>query len=232
MTDQREIPQQIEAVRARLGYEFKNPELLVRALTHASAVDSDLADNERLEFLGDRVLGLVIAHRLIEKYPGSAEGLLARRLNELVRKETCAEVADQFELGRALILDVGEARSGGRKKKALLGDACEAVIAAIYLDGGLSPAQDFIDRAWSPHFEKVKKIAPDAKTALQEWSHKAHGVTPVYHLDERSGPDHAPEFKMSVSVADLASEVGKGQSKREAEQSAAEALLRREGVWT
>ncbi|TNE37239.1 MAG: ribonuclease III [Alphaproteobacteria bacterium] len=211
-----------------IGYRFQDLKLFELALTHSSATPD--VDNERLEFLGDRVLGLVIADKLIVHYPDAAEGGLARRLNALVRKETCADVARQVGLGGALIMDDAEARSGGREKNAILGDACEALIAAIYLDGGFEAAADFITRYWRDRIDAVEVVARDPKTALQEWAHKTHSLTPSYEVLERSGPDHAPHFRVAVRVGMLDLEVGEGPSKRKAEQAAARALLSREGA--
>lgn len=211
-----------------IGYRFQKMDRLELALTHSSA--SPDQDNERLEFLGDRVLGLVIAETLVDQYPDAAEGGLARRLNALVRKETCADVARQIGLGPFLIMDEAEARSGGRDKTAILGDACEALIAAIYLDGGFEAAADFIRRYWAERVDAVEIVARDPKTALQEWAHKVHGLTPNYELLERTGPDHAPQFKVTVTVGDCQPEVGEGPSKRKAEQAAARAMLIREGA--
>lgn len=218
----------LDALAETINYRFKDLGLLQLALTHSSA--SPELDNERLEFLGDRVLGLVIADKLVKHYPDKAEGGLARRLNALVRKETCADVARQIGLGPSLIMDEAEARSGGREKDAILGDACEALIAAIYLDGGFEAAAKFINRYWSERIEAVEAVGRDPKTALQEWAHKVHGVTPIYEIVERRGPDHAPHFKVSVHVGTVMPAEGEGPSKRKAEQSAARVMLAREGA--
>lgn len=221
----------LETVQARVGYQFDSVNLLEEALTHSSVEPSGRLHNERLEFLGDRVLGLVIADELLRRQPEAEEGGLARALNALVRKEACVVVARQIELGSMLLMNAAEARAGGREKKGMLGDACEALIAAIYLDGGFESARDFILKQWAPQIANVKDVRPDAKTALQEWAHAALAVTPDYETTGRTGPDHAPMFTVEVRAGDLAREVGVGRSKRDAEQVAAEALLRREGVW-
>ncbi len=223
---------QLDAFQARAGYRFGTVGLLEEALIHSSAVPSGRLHNERLEFLGDRVLGLVIADDLLQRQPEAEEGGLARALNALVRKEACVVVARQLGLGEMLSMDAAEARAGGREKKDMLGDACEALIAAIYLDGGFETARDFILREWAPQIADVKDVRPDAKTALQEWAHATLATTPGYETTDQKGPDHAPVFTVEVRAGNLATEEGVGRSKRDAEQSAAEALLRREGVWS
>lgn len=160
----------LKAFETRLGHEFERPELLVRAVTHGSMTTANRDDNQRLEFLGDRVLGLVIAEALLESDKGAAEGQLAPRYNALVRKETCAEVARQIDLGAVLKLGRSEMMSGGRRKQALLGDAMEAVIAAVYRDAGFNAAQEMILRLWGDRVTSVKADARDAKTSLQEWA--------------------------------------------------------------
>ncbi len=214
-----------------LGYRFKDKNLLLEALTHASAVSSDRATYQRLEFLGDRVLGLVIADILFETYTDADEGELSRRLAALVRRETCADVARAIGIGAHIWLGEGEAQTGGRRKDAILGDVCEAIIGAIYLDGGLASSRDFIERAWADRMHEESPRLKDAKTSLQEWAHIQGRGQPVYRLLSRTGPDHAPQFTISVSVSDLDPAEAMGSSKRTAEQAAAEAVLVREGVW-
>jgi ribonuclease III len=214
------------ALQAAIGHGFSDPGLLNRALTHASA-DSGRS-NERLEVLGDRVLGLLIAEELARRFPDAAEGELAARLNRLVRMETCAEVALAIGIDKALILAAGERQTGGAKKAAILGDACEAVIAALYLDGGLEAARGFVLRAWAGHLDSAPAEIRDAKTLLQEWAQARteHGRTlPHYEVLSQSGPSHAPLFRMRVTVAGGQSAEAEGRSKREAEQAAASALL-------
>ena len=217
----------------RLGYDFNDQSLLVRALTHSSACERGQVSksNERLEFLGDRVMGLVVADMLLRTYGDSDEGDLALRFNALVRKETCAEVAIELDLGAALFMSAGEVQSGGRKNNSILGDACEAVIAAIYLDGGFEQARDFVERFWRQRLVGLKKPPRDAKSALQEWAQGLKLPTPQYVLVERSGPDHAPSFIISVEVEDKSPVSGRGSAKRNAEQAAAEAFLLREEIW-
>ncbi|MGB8362958.1 MAG: ribonuclease III [Rhizomicrobium sp.] len=219
-----------DALAARLGHEFKDRNLLERALTHASA--NTVRSNERLEFLGDRVLGLVIAEKLHRLYPDDAEGLLALKLNALVKRDTCAVAAAEAGLADHIILASSEAASGGRRKAAILAGVCEAVIAALYLDGGYDVARAFIERYWTQAFARLSQDMRDAKTALQEWAQsRTPGPrdAPVYRLAAREGPDHAPRFVVEVSVSGHGSEIGEGNSKREAEQAAAQAMLARVG---
>ncbi|MCU9838625.1 ribonuclease III [Ruegeria sp. WL0004] len=217
----------MSAFQDRLGYVFARPELLVRALTHGSISSSTRADNQRLEFLGDRVLGLVMASALLEADKDASEGQLAPRFNALVRKETCADVARQVDLGTVLKLGRSEMMSGGRRKQALLGDAMEAVIAAIYRDGGFDAAQEVILRLWGARIHQVEADARDAKTALQEWAQARGQKPPAYELVSRSGPDHAPVFTIVVRLTDGREARATAGSKRQAEQSAARALLDR-----
>jgi ribonuclease-3 len=215
-------------IEEKLGHRFRDRQLLARALTHASA--SSRFSNERLEFLGDRVLGLVIAEMLFEHYPDDSEGLLAVRYNALVRGEACAAAAEAAGLSSHVLLAASEAASGGRKKTAILGGLCEAVIAALYLDGGLDRARDFIQRAWADAFAQLGTDMRDPKTMLQEWAQareRASRGAPVYRLVTREGPDHAPRFVVEVSVSGEGSESGEGRSKQEAQQSAARAMLAR-----
>jgi ribonuclease-3 len=214
----------LNELQAQLGYTFKDATLLKRALTHAS-MGREIS-NERLEFLGDRVLGLVIAEKLHTLYPDDAEGILALKLNALVRSEACARAAEKAGLGDHLLLANSEIASGGRKKEAILAGACEAVIAALYLDGGFAVARDFIERNWEDQFENLGHDMRDAKTALQELSQsKKGGAAPIYKLVNRDGPDHAPHFVVEVSVAGQSPVTGEGGSKRDAEQAAARAML-------
>jgi len=208
----------------RFGHRFKDGALLTRALTHSSAGG---LDNERLEFLGDRVLGLLIAELLTELFPNEKEGLLALKLNALVRMETCARVAEAVGIDKELILAPSEDRSGGRKKAAILGDACEAVIAALYLDGGLDAARKFVTLHWQPLMSEVTGDLRDPKNALQEWAQGRKLGTPTYRLTRREGPDHAPRFTVEVSIRGHDPAMGEGLSLRAAEQAAARALVQR-----
>jgi ribonuclease III len=210
---------------ARLGHGFARPELLIEALTHPSMATG--AHNQRLEFLGDRVLGLVIAEALLAQDPAAQEGELAPRLNALVRKETCAEVAASLDLGAALRMGRSEMLTGGRRKTALLGDAMEAVIAAVYLDGGLEAARRLILRSWGERIAGVGAVGRDAKTSLQEWAQARGLPPPVYRDLDREGPDHAPVFSVEARLADGRAAQGRAATKRAAQQAAAEALLAR-----
>ncbi len=217
----------LSALERRIGYEFKDPSYLIRAMTHSSYGDGQRVtpDNERLEFLGDRVLGLLTAAALFH-YSTEAEGTLARRLNALVRKETCAKIGRQIGLGDGLLVSTAEDKQGGREKTSILGDACEALIAAIYLDGGYSEAQKFYDKFWIPLLEEVvKKSAKDPKTELQERAMRGRHGLPVYGVIERSGPDHRPLFVVEVSIEGVGSARGTGKSKRDAERYAATHML-------
>ncbi|MEL6295712.1 MAG: ribonuclease III [Pseudomonadota bacterium] len=213
------------AFQSRLGYEFRQPAVLIRALTHPSFSTADRADNQRLEFLGDRVLGLVMAETLLDADTSASEGTLAPRYNALVRKETCADIAREIDLGAVLRLGRSEMMSGGRRKQALLGDAMEAVIAAIYRDGGLTAARETILSLWSSRINTVEADARDPKTALQEWSQARGMPPPDYQEVSRSGPDHAPVFTIAVRLKTGQSAEATAGSKREAQQSAAKALL-------
>lgn len=217
----------MKAFEARIGHRFARPELLVRALTHGSVSSPTRADNQRLEFLGDRVLGLVMATALLEHDKQATEGQLAPRFNALVRKETCADVAREIDLGAVLKLGRSEMMSGGRRKQALLGDAMEAVIAAVYRDAGFEAAYDLILRLWGDRIAKVETDARDAKTALQEWAQARGQKPPTYAELARSGPDHAPVFTIVARLQDGAEAEATAGSKRQAEQAAAKALLSR-----
>ncbi|MEM1375556.1 MAG: ribonuclease III [Pseudomonadota bacterium] len=215
----------IRAFQDRIGHDFAWPDLLITALTHASLSSATRSDNERLEFLGDRVLGLVMAEALLKADKSASEGQLAPRFNALVRKETCAEIAREIGLGDVLKLGRSEMLSGGRKKDALLGDGIEAVIAAVYSDGGMDAARAMILRLWGGRITEVKDDARDAKTALQEWAQARKMAPPVYVEAARSGPDHAPEFTIEARLENGAKASAKAGSKRQAEQAAAKALM-------
>ncbi len=215
-------------VQVRVGHVFKNRDLIDLAMTHPSALASlqgSEQSNQRLEFLGDRVLGLVIAERLYERRPGDREGALAPRLNHLVNKRACAEAALHKGLGAFLILGESERRNGGAAKENILGDMCEAVIGALYLDGGLKVARRFIESAWAPQFGASAREVRDAKSLLQEWAQARQLPLPVYSLMGREGPDHAPDFTVEVSVGEALAACGTGNSKQDAERAAAAVLL-------
>ncbi|KKB09220.1 ribonuclease III [Devosia chinhatensis] len=223
-----------EKLQFRLGYRFADLDNLERALTHSSAISPAKRierSYQRLEFLGDRVLGLVVADMLYRRYPKSNEGDLSRTLNTLVRKETCAEIARQLDLGKEMILGDSEARSGGAEKDAILGDVTEAIIGAIYLDGGLEPARSFIERNFEDVLAGGQANRADAKTTLQEWAQARGLEPPAYLLVERTGPDHAPEFTIAVNLEGFEPLQAVGHSKKFAEHKAAELFLVRQQVW-
>ena len=222
------ISADLRAFSDRLGHAFARPELLQRALTHGSISTTTRPDNQRLEFLGDRVLGLTIAEALFKTDRSATEGQLAPRYNALVKGETCAAIAREIGLGDVLKLGRSEMLSGGRRKEALLADAMEAVLAAIYLDSGLEAARAVILRLWASRLKNVDEDARDAKTALQEWA-QANGMQPPRYVQTaRSGPDHAPEFEITVQLDDGREAVATGKgTKRSIEQAAAQALLDR-----
>lgn len=211
-----------------LHHKFDRPALLERALTHPS-VSADRehrgGDYERLEFLGDRVLGLVVAEKLFARFPEEAEGLLARRLAKLVAKETLAAVAEDLGLGKFMRLAMGEDERQGRANPSLLSDVCEAVIAALYLDGGLPAAKRFIDEAWTHRIEEDREAPSDPKTELQEWAQARGLPLPRYSEIDRKGPPHEPIFTIRVEVSGEPAQSGQGRSKRMAEQDAAALLL-------
>ena len=223
----------LENLAARIGHDFSNPELLTLALTHSSACVAARPDdnNERLEFLGDRVLGLAVAELLTDAFPKAREGELARSYNQLVRAETCAEVAQAWELGDFILMSGGEAGSGGRRKKTILANTCEAVLGAVFADGGYEAAKRVVRAFWEPQLAAIDGGAPDAKSVLQEWAQGRRLPLPRYLEVAREGPDHAPRFTAEVQIEGVAPERGQGANKREAEQAAALAVLLREGVW-
>jgi ribonuclease III len=222
-----------DGLQQRLGYVFQDPDLLTQALTHVSAAPRGPGSSyQRLEFLGDRVLGLVVADMLDEHFPRALEGELSRRFARLVSGETCAEVAREMELGKFLRIGDSVHRSGGRATAGVLADVCESVLGAIYRDGGLPAVRPVIERYWRPRLESMSGPLRDAKTELQEWAHRRGFEAPTYAEVLRSGPDHAPEFEIEVTVGELEAGRGRGRSKREAEHEAAANVLRREGVWS
>ena len=221
------------ALEARIGYRFADPALLDHALTHISAlggVRNRSGSYQRLEFLGDHVLGLVVSDMLFRAFPRADEGELSRRLADLVRKEACADVAQAIELGGAIRLGASESNAGGRSRIAILADVCEALIGAVFLDGGYEAAAALITRLWDGRMRAPKRPLRDAKTMLQEWAQAQGLPTPAYREVERKGPDHDPEFRVTVELPDRLPAEGIGRSKRSAEQAAASVMLIREGV--
>ena len=212
----------------RLGHAFRDPALLEQALTHPSAGGSRTtaaADYERLEFLGDRVLGLIVADMLIDAFPDEPEGALARRHAFLVSREALAEVARGLDLGAFLKVAKSEADSGGRDNPTLLADVCEAIIGAMYRDAGLETARAFVAEHWRSLLNQDRKPPQDAKTALQEWAQARGLPLPSYAETARSGPPHDPQFTVAVTVQGFDPREGEGRSKRTAEQHAARRML-------
>jgi len=243
-TARRETAPDLRDLMAALDYAFKDPELLHMALMHPSAVSTGRgksrkksaekvpgrgADNQRLEFLGDRVLGIVVAEMLFRAFPDEDEGALARRLAALVKQDSLDAVAREIALGRYLTISRGEEEGGGRANPAILADACEALMGAIYLDGGLEVARGFVERHWRPKMDAEAKPPQDPKTALQEWAQAAGLALPLYIVVKSEGPPHDPVFEVEVTVAGQEPASARGRSKRAAEQAAAKQLLDRVG---
>jgi ribonuclease-3 len=217
----------------RIGYRFRDPALLEQALTHISALTgmrNRAGSYQRLEFLGDHVLGLVVSDMLFRAFPKADEGEMSRRLADLVRKEACADVARTIELGEAIRIGASEANAGGRGRTAILADVCEALIGAIFVDGGYAAGSAFIERLWGTRMRAPARPLRDSKTALQEWAQARGLPTPAYREVERKGPDHDPEFRVMVELPHLTPAEGLGRSKRAAEQAAAAAMLSHAGV--
>lgn len=227
-------PAKRDACEAAIAYRFKDPVLLDRAMTHRSAAHGNAAawSNERLEFLGDRVLGLVIVEALLVRFPELREGELAPRLNALVSRDTCAVVGAELGLGNYLIVDQSERSTGGTTKRSLLANAAEAVIGAVYLDGGLKAAEKFIVKHWAVLLKASHDKPRDAKSALQEWAQGEGLPTPTYRHDAREGPDHAPVFTATVLIEGHGPVSGSGASKQHAERAAAQKMLVAIGVDT
>jgi ribonuclease III len=221
------------SLEERIVYRFKDPALLDSALSHISSLKGSrnrAGSYQRLEFLGDHVLGLVISDMLFRAFPRADEGELSRRLADLVRKETCADMARAIDLGAAIRLGSSEANAGGRKRPAILADVCEALIGAVYLDGGFPSAEALVGRLWEERLRTTAQPLRDPKTVLQEWAQARGLPTPAYKEVARSGPHHDPEFRVAVHLAKFAPAEGLGRSKRAAEQAAAAAMMAREGV--
>jgi ribonuclease-3 len=223
----------LSALEERIGHRFADPKFLEHALTHVTGVSGGRKRTDsyqRLEFLGDHVLGLAISELLFRSFPKAEEGELSRRLADLVCKDACAEAALAMDLGPHIKFGSSEAQSGGRKKSAILADVCEAVIGAAFLDGGYDAALQLVDRYWRERMFEPHRPLRDPKTMLQEWAQGRGLPPPAYRETERRGPDHKPLFKVSVELPGLDAAEGKGASKRDAEQAAAAAMLAREGV--
>ncbi len=210
-----------------LGHHFENQDLLIQALTHSSAAPRRAGSNERFEFLGDRVLGLAVAGLLLETFPDEDEGALGYRFSALARAESLARVAADIGLAPHILLAESEEVSGGRENASLLADCCEAVIAALYLDGGLDVALTFIHRHWRPLMAEDPIPPKDAKTVLQEWAQSKGLPLPDYRVIGQKGPAHAPRFTIEVALHEMKPASGQGTSKQAAEQEAARVLLKR-----
>lgn len=222
------LDETLTQIAANLGHEFAELELLGRALTHSSLSDAGinrLSSNERLEFLGDRVLGLIVAEMLLRRFPEEPEGDISRRHAAMVRQETLVRVAEKLNIAPHIAMSLGEERSGGRKNPALLADTMEAMIAALYEDGGLEAARRFIDIHWPPMIDETPEPPIDAKTSLQEWAQGRGLPLPVYSEVNRDGPPHDPVFTVEATVKGYPGAQATGRSKRAAEQVAAENLL-------
>lgn len=217
--------QNLQKFEARIGYHFKRVDLLLQALTHPSISSATRPSNQRLEFLGDRVLGLVIAEAILAADDTATEGVLAPRFNALVCKEACAEIAREIDLGAVLRLGRSEMITGGRRKEALLGDAAEAVIAAVYLDSDFETAKELVLRLWGTRIHEAESRIYNPKSALQETVQSIGLGLPVYTEVSRSGPDHAPIFEIEVTLENGLSARASGSGKRIAEAEAAEILL-------
>ena len=222
---------ELSTLEARLGHVFADAGLAARALTHVSSPTTSARGRaqsyQRLEFLGDRVLGVAVAEMLYEAYPQASEGELSMRLAKLVRRETCAAIAQEWDVGPHLVMGQGEARAGGRKEAAILSDICESLIGAVFLDGGFPAARDLVRRSWRARMDADAEPERDAKTAVQEWAQARALPAPRYVEAARSGPAHAPHFVMQVELEGFEPERGEASSKRAAEQAAAQAFLER-----
>jgi ribonuclease III len=221
------------ALEARIGHKFADPTLLATAFTHVSALKATRKRGDsyqRLEFLGDHVLGLIVSDMLYRAFPNANEGELSKRLADLVRKESCADVATSLGLVDDIKLGAVGAGASARLRKSVLGDICEAVIGAIFLDGGYAAAAQFVERNWTERMRRPRQPLRDPKTVLQEWAQGKGLPTPVYREVERTGPHHDPQFRVAVDLPGLAPAEGIGGSKRAAEKVAASVMIAREGV--
>lgn len=222
-----------KAIEQRIGHTFADPSLLTTALTHVSALKSARnreGSYQRLEFLGDHVLGLIVSDMLYRAFPKADEGEMSKRLADLVRREACADVAKSLGLNEAIKLGTVGPGASARLRNSVVGDICEAVIGAIFLDGGYPAAVKFVESNWTERMRKPVRPLRDPKTILQEWAQGKGLPTPVYREMERSGPHHDPRFRVAVELPGLVPAEGEGGSKRAAEKAAATALLSREGV--
>ena len=221
----KDIAKTLAHFEQKLDYTFQDQELLARALTHSSIVTQRHFSNERLEFLGDRVLGLVVADMLLAEFPSEDEGALGYRFAALARRETLERIADAIGFEPFIRRELDPNEISARQKSGLLANACEAVIGAIYLDGGFTPAYEFIRSHWLGLLKEDLSPPKDAKTQLQEFVQGKSWPLPKYRIVDQTGPDHAPEFTVEVSIEKHAPAKGIGRSKREAEIAAAVSLI-------
>ncbi|MGJ3263514.1 MAG: ribonuclease III [Salinarimonas sp.] len=220
------------ALEARIGHAFAEHALLDEALTHMSATkEGKGAHYQRLEFLGDRALGIVVAALLFETFPDANEGELSKRFSEIVRKETCAEVALGWDVAPHIVFGHGIGRTAARANRSILGDVCEAIIGAVYVDGGHEAARRVVEAGFGDMIRATRPVPRDPKTVLQEWLQGRGAPPPAYRLIDRSGPEHAPSFEVGVVIEGMDTITGRGPSKRAAEQDGARAVLVHLGLW-
>ncbi|MGP9822108.1 ribonuclease III [Salinarimonas sp. NSM] len=232
MAAARKSPDPLGALEARIGHAFSDRDLLQEALTHMSASkEGKGAHYQRLEFLGDRVLGIVVAASLFETFPDANEGELSKRFSEIVRKETCAEVALGWEVAPHIVFGHGIGRTAARANRSILGDVCEAIIGAVYVDGGHEAARRVVEAGFGDMIRAARPVPRDPKTVLQEYLQGRGEQPPRYALVDRSGPEHAPSFRVGVVIEGMETITGEGPSKRAAEQDGARAVLARLGLW-
>lgn len=222
-------PERLGKISEQIGYSFSDEALLVQALTHGST-QKHKGDYQRLEFLGDRVLGLIVAEHLFRTHANLSEGELTAKHSALVRAEACAAAGDTIGLSDLVILGTGERAKGMNLNRSVLGDVMEALVAAVYLDGGLEKARAFVLQAWEAQFKKPAVAEKDAKTFLQEWALGRALPIPTYRIVSREGPEHEPVFVVSVEVKGKPEALGTAKSKQGAEKNAADVFLKREGI--
>ena len=214
---------EISDLENAISFKFKDQSILKQSLTHKSFNKDE--NNEILEFLGDRVLGLVISEKLINDFPNDAEGLIDKRYSKLVNKETCHKVSQSLNLGDFILLGSTEINSKGNEKKSILADACESLIGAIYSDSGYEESKKFIFKFWNNEFESLDSNLVDPKSFLQEWTLKRYKELPEYKLLDQSGPDHDPLFSVELSFKEYKKATEEGKSIKDAEMKAAESFI-------
>ena len=213
----------VEELEKEISHSFKNKDLIKNALTHSSTGHS--TNYERLEFLGDRVLGLIIAQMLFEKFPNEPEGDLAKRLSALVQGTFLAEIALKINLGSYVVFSDAERHTGGAQNANILADVFESVMGALYLDGGFEKCQSLVERLWADGFFEMKAPPQHPKTAIQEWAQGKNLPLPNYEISNQSGPDHMPIFDVTLTVEGHAPVTARGASRQEAEKNAAQAFM-------